>query len=84
VSVTVGRSANQSTIILNENYVSKKHCDIYFDGNTDLFYITDYSTNGVYVDGNKLQYNVSTPVNAGCMLAIGCYDCTIRVGVNYE
>jgi serine/threonine protein kinase len=82
--IIIGRSAQQSNLILTQHYISKKHCNIYFDRNTDNFYITDFSTNGVYVDGVRLPYNVSTSVKSGCVLAIGCYECTVKVGVDNE
>jgi FHA domain len=49
----IGRDPSQSDIIISELIVSKLHCTIYDDGDTH-FIRDDGSTNGVYMDGEKV------------------------------
>ena len=49
----IGRDPSQSDIIISELIVSKLHCTIYSRGN-DFHVRDENSTNGVYVDGEKI------------------------------
>lgn len=56
-SVVLGKSLSQAQIILEgDEYVSRKHCEIFYDSIEDAFYIQDYSSNGTYINGMRLEY----------------------------
>lgn len=75
---TIGR-ASRNDWILPEDTVSSQHALISFQD--DHFFITDLSTNGVFIDNSK------SPLGTGCTaslsntqtLAIGLYQISIRV-----
>ncbi len=49
----IGRDPSQADIIISELIVSKLHCTIHDDGDTH-FIRDDGSTNGVYINGEKV------------------------------
>lgn len=67
--VTIGRSKNCSIVAPYEG-ISRNHCQINFE-NGEIF-ITDLgSTNGVFVDGAKIEPNVKIPYQTFLMFSIG-------------
>ncbi len=82
--IVVGRSSDHAQIIIEEAHISKKHCEIYYDGNRNIFYITDDSTNGTFVNGEKLERKVRYQVTPGSIVAIGGKNCVGKVGVSVE
>ncbi len=72
---TLGRSAGNLFVLPDpERFISGKHAAIAFhDGS---FYITDTSTNGIYVGGSEqtLGRGNSAPLNNGDRLQIGDYE----------
>lgn len=75
-SVVVGRSPDNDLVISHE-FVSRKHCRIELV--EELFYITDLgSSNGTYIDGQRLKPNVRTPFLISSQLSIGKLDCELK------
>lgn len=67
--VTIGRSKT-CTIVAAYEGISRNHCQIEFINN-DIF-VTDLgSTNGVYVDGTKIEPNIKTPYQTYLTLSMG-------------
>ncbi|MDL2288256.1 FHA domain-containing protein, partial [Oscillospiraceae bacterium OttesenSCG-928-F05] len=70
----IGRDATMSNIILDQNAdkVSRKHCGITYDAARNAYQVTDYSTNGTFIDGgNRLAANVPTTLQRGTVIALG-------------
>ncbi len=80
---TIGR-ASRNDWVLPEETVSSQHALISFQDNN--FFITDLSTNGVYIDGSKV------PLGTGCTaplvnaqtLSIGLYLISINVEISQD
>ncbi len=83
-SIIIGRSPELAHIVINEAHISKKHCEIYFDSQKSLFFIKDYSTNGTYVNGEKLVTARMYKLEPGSVLAIGGKNCIGKVGISNE
>lgn len=74
-SVTVGRSPKTDLQIPHDS-VSREHCRIDFI--KGMFYITDLgSSNGTFIDGQRLEVNQKTPVLSSSQLTIGKLDCEL-------
>ena len=59
--ITLGRKEN-NTVVLNDRFVSSYHAKIYLKNNE--YYLEDLqSTNGTYVNENKIEGNVKLNVN---------------------
>lgn len=73
--VKIGRDPKVATLILDENNdkskISRLHCEVEYDAHLSVYYITDYSKNGVSLeDGTKLIAGVRTPVKRGTKLIL--------------
>jgi pSer/pThr/pTyr-binding forkhead associated (FHA) protein len=74
-TVLVGRSSNNDLVIPHDS-VSRSHCCIDFQ--KGLFYITDLgSSNGTFIDGEKLSPNIRTKFPKNSQLTIGRLECDL-------
>src|SRR5688572_9309170 len=74
-TVIVGRSPKNDLVITHDS-ISRQHCQIEFV--KGVFYITDMgSSNGSYIDGQKLEPNVRTPFISSQQLTLGKIECEI-------
>ena len=84
-TVKLGRSSRESNIVADHALaISKLHCEIYYDGVQNQFRITDYSTNGTFLNGIRIGRNQMQIAYPGQMFQMGKNICTIKVGVIYE
>lgn len=73
-----GADPSVSNIVLDTSggIISRKHCSVVYNSNTDNYTVTDYSTNGTFVilkDSSKaIRLNKNTPMNvpAGTIINI--------------
>lgn len=79
--ITVGRSKTSDITIPKNLYVSKNHCEVYYDSEKDMFYLEDYSTNGTYVNDNRLTQGTLHELLPGQTFAIGDKNTVLKVGV---
>lgn len=74
--VTIGRS-NKADFVVNDESLSRIHCQV--DLVNGQFYITDLaSSNGVYVDGNRLEAHQKHPFSTYMQLMIGPFECFVQ------
>ncbi|TWB13091.1 FHA domain protein [Nitrospirillum amazonense] len=80
-SFTIGRGAENDWVVNDpQRHLSKQHCRIDLRGQT--YFVTDTSTNGVYVGGAAapLGRGNSQPVNDGDVINLG--PCTLRLEIS--
>jgi S1-C subfamily serine protease len=66
--LTIGRDPRLAQLVYpqNKEEISRKHCTIRFDVNTQKFTLTDYSSNGTYLSSNqKLDPGQTYYLNSG-------------------
>jgi serine/threonine protein kinase len=79
--ITLGRS-KQSDIPFSGNlYISKKHCEVYYDSEKDLFYLEDASTNGTFVDGKRIPEGALYKLKPEQTFTLGDKKTVMKVGV---
>lgn len=68
IDFKIGRSVNSCDYVVSGDInISRVQCTVYFDKNTGVFYITDYSSNGTFfADDTRLIKNRKYRVNSGC------------------
>ncbi len=73
VELLIGRDSSCNLIIdKNSSKLSRRHCGIVFDPARGVYMVTDYSSNGTYIDGGtRLATNVSTPLQRGSIIDLG-------------
>lgn len=72
--MVIGRDNAFCNLIVDQNAdkVSRKHCGIVFDASRGVYMVTDYSTNGTFLDGgNRLVANMPTTLQKGSVIALG-------------
>lgn len=71
----IGRDPKKANIVIdaNNHSISGLHCGIRFDVTENAYYVTDYSSNGTFVEEKRLPFevNVRTARNAVVRLADG-------------
>ena len=87
----IGKDSSKSQIALAYDYskVSREHCVISYDDQTQLYSVIDMSSNGTYFIDNKtaplnssvskhrLNKSVGVELQSGCILILGDEDCRI-------
>ena len=77
-SVLVGRASNNDLVIPHDS-VSRTHCCI--DYRKGIFYVTDLgSSNGTFIDGEKLNPNEKKAFLSSSQLTIGRLECELGPG----
>ena len=72
--MVIGRDNAFANLIVDQNAdkVSRKHCGIMYDAARGAYVVTDYSTNGTFIDGgNRLVANMATTLQRGTVIALG-------------
>lgn len=80
--IVIGRNSDECNIIITQNAdkVSRKHCGILFDPATGGYKVTDYSSNGIFVDGgNRLAANIPSTLLRGTVIALGSRENRFRL-----
>lgn len=81
--IVFGRSATDCNIIFDQfaTDISRKHCGIRFDGGSGQYIVTDYSSNGTFLEnGTKLEKEKPKSLPKGTILYLGSRKNTFRLG----
>ena len=73
-TMLIGRDRNVCNVILTNPRVSRKHCSIQYDVSTDSFKVVNYSKNGIFVDGQRLDINRPYQFTHGTIIKISDAD----------
>lgn len=78
IPVVIGRTSGCNLVLERCNNVSSRHCTVAMVGGR--VQVTDMnSTNGTFLDGQRLQPGVPVAVSSGSILYLGTRDCAFRV-----
>lgn len=79
--IVIGRDPTVCQLVINKENISRRHCKIEYNVDTNVFNVTDYSKNGTYVLGGKrLLENVPTELAVGTTIQLGNNEETFRLG----
>jgi hypothetical protein len=81
--MVIGRDNALCNLIVDQNAekVSRKHCSITYDAARGNYMVTDYSTNGTFIDGgSRLVANMPTALQRGAVIALGSKENRFRLG----
>lgn len=83
--IKIGRSPRQSNIILDgDPLVSKVHCSLVYEEETEDFLLKDLSRNGVFVDGTRLDWGKEYRYSQAVEFSLAAESCRVKVEVVYE
>ncbi|MCD8121806.1 MAG: FHA domain-containing protein [Clostridiales bacterium] len=69
-----GRSTQEANIVFDQSAtdVSRKHCVVRFDGRSNQYVVTDYSSNGTYLEsGSRLESGQPKQLSRGTVIYLG-------------
>ncbi len=78
--VVVGKNPSKATLVINESYISNVHCTIQYNAGNNTYIVTDYSTNGTFANGIRLQKGVPMAYPAGTVLMLVNKNIEIKLG----
>lgn len=79
--ITIGRSKHNDITLDYSLYISKKHCELYFDRITETFYVEDYSTNGTYINDTRIAKNKLVKLLPEQTFSVGDKNTIMKVGI---
>lgn len=75
---SLGRDqTNTVSLIDHDRFISSSHCLINIYG--DTYYLSDVSTNGTLINGNKLVKNQPVSLYDGDTITLGRYDISVQI-----
>lgn len=70
--IFIGRDAKVSNLVIHDDRISRRHCKIVYNDDTNTFDVTDYSRNGTYViGGQRLDEKALTQLQPGTKIQLG-------------
>ena len=80
--IVIGKDAKVSSIIIDPAFkqISRKHVGITYDANLDQYRVVDYSSNGTWANGDKMNPGQSTYLTHGTVLKLADDKNTFRLG----
>ncbi|MBQ6231703.1 MAG: FHA domain-containing protein [Eubacterium sp.] len=79
----IGRVKETSNIVINEDFISRVHCEIFYDTLSNEYYIVDHSSNGTYFGNTRLEKEKIRKVRLGSFLFLGGPKCQVELGAMY-
>ena len=70
--IIIGKDARESHVLIDAAYkeISRKHVGVIYDCSQDVYRVTDYSSNGTWANGEKLQPGIETIQKRGTILQL--------------
>ena len=70
--IVIGRNSEVSQLIIQDPDISRKHCSIRYSAADGVYYVTDFSTFGVYInDSQRMEKNIEVRCPSGSKLTLG-------------
>lgn len=83
--VVIGRTEGFANIVCVKDVgISRRHCEVYYDSRMNKVIITDFSMNGTWVNGSRLDKYAHYPVEDGSVVELANKICSFKVGVRYQ
>lgn len=80
-TVTIGRDPSVSSIVVKDERASRKHCEVSYNVENNMYSVTDFSSNGTWSGGRgRLDYGTAVWLEAGSEISIGENGETFRLG----
>lgn len=71
--VILGRDGAAAQIVFSQGAqkISRRHCEVMFNSQTQQYRVTDFSSNGTYVNGSRLPANAPVKLARGTEISLG-------------
>ncbi|MDL2217618.1 FHA domain-containing serine/threonine-protein kinase [Christensenellaceae bacterium OttesenSCG-928-M15] len=81
MQMTIGRSSEKCNIVIDDPNISRVHCSVIYNEKSSCFYITDFSSNGTFVEGGRLEQGKIYALNEGDTFYLLSRNFTMKVGL---
>lgn len=79
--LVIGRDASRCHMVLQGAKISRVHCKVVWESAGNIYYVTDYSSNGTYyMQGTRLPAGRAVAVKAGQQIYLGDRNAVFRLG----
>lgn len=80
--VVIGKDSSRCSIVIDQAYkeVSRRHVGVAYDASRGQYVVTDYSSNGTWVDGRKLVPGQRNYCAAGAVLELADKKTVFKLG----
>ena len=77
----IGRDPQSCNIVLSSEKkdISRTHCSVKYDPYTDSFKVIDMSSNGTFVNGQRLIKDQEMQLKAGTVISLGSGENQFRL-----
>lgn len=80
-TIIVGRDGTSADMIVNLPLVSRKHCELIYHEEENVYEVMDYSANGTFTDGDvRLEKDKSYIIRPGATLMFGDKSVVYKLG----
>lgn len=80
-SLMIGRNEEMCDIVVSgDPHISKRHCEIIYDERGKRFFVMDHSSNGLYVNGQRLPAEQPVLIKPGQLVMLGSDKSGFKVG----
>ncbi len=81
MTVRIGRSKDSNNLVINNVKISRNHCTITYDESRRKYYVTDTSSNGVYIVGQgRIEKGKPVALDVGTEICIGNEENVFQLG----
>ena len=77
--IRIGRYEKDSELALPSRNISRLHCTVEYDGMKNMYIITDFSTNGTFIGGQRLPKGIPVLFPPGTVLMLAGNDNLIEL-----
>ena len=79
--VVLGRDGAVAQIVFSQGAqkISRRHCEVMFNSQTQQYRVTDFSSNGTYVNGKRLPANAPIKLARGTEVSLGDNNNVIKL-----
>lgn len=77
--ISLGRDPQTAQLVFNNRKISRQHCTITYEESEEVYYVSDYSRNGVMREnGARIPIGEKSCFNRGDTIYIGNVDTVFR------
>ncbi len=81
IAMKIGRSSESCNIVIDNKSISRIHCELRYDDKQVSFFLVDLSSNGTYINGNRLLKDNAYKLLPGNRFSIAANECVLEVGL---
>lgn len=78
--IVIGKNPQKCSLILSNPHISNIHCSVRYNAGRNTYIVIDHSSNGTYVNQNRLPKDQAVEYPAGTVLLLASADTQVTLG----